>query len=688
MRTGIQQCLRRVLAALITLSSISLALPAQETHWRDTLQAAVKTDTRRVDVSLGRMATGQEALRNVVSPMGEGDPIRWAQGLPGVTTGADGTTSMYVRGGGSGNNLFSLDGVPVYGYSHILGLTTIVPTPAIESAGLTKGGFDGPDCNFTAAHLRIITKTPSSKWRTSVALNNFLASADMEGPIGKRFSYQLSARISPLSWEYKAVRGVLPSLLGGMENFTAKVGDVYGKVHFQIDPGQYLYASFLGSLDNYGFDTPDASHEVMGWHNLIGLLKYRRERGRTDMEITLSANGYGSKQQQDKLFRGQENHLSLRSTLEEYCLQGGFYHRLWNGRFLLSEGVNFRLARFEPGQIGESGRPERTLLATVWLQGEYRIPERLSVRLAVRGNRYQNYDVAVWDNRTRVYGTTGVRYDPELSFSAKWNFTPHLALEATADRTIQYYHSLEGLPVGWSLDMIVPTGEMIPQESAWQGNAGVSGSFGAHSFSLGGFYKRMENLIYYKYSQALFSGVLARWEQHVELGNGRSYGLEALYEFQQKDWYARVSYTLSKTTREDFPSFYEGRPFHARFDRAHVLNATAQWRGLSATFILQSGHWENGAPETFEMPLLGDESWTAEYFSGVNNYQMPTVIRLDLGYQFSFKTGPLEHMVNLGVCNVTNHFNPFMLYYDTSTESWKDIALLPILPNFSWRVSF
>ena len=42
----------------------------------------------------------------------------------------------------------------------------------------------------------------------------------------------------------------------------------------------------------------------------------------------------------------------------------------------------------------------------------------------------------------------------------------------------------------------------------------------------------------------------------------------------------------------------------------------------------------------------------------------------------------------LGVCNVTNHFNPFILYLDAESESWKEIALLPILPNFSWRVTF
>jgi hypothetical protein len=281
----------------------------------------------------------------------------------------------------------------------------------------------------------------------------------------------------------------------------------------------------------------------------------------------------------------------------------------------------------------------------------------------------------------------GERKDPEVSVSAKWNFIPQLALEASYDHLVQYYHTLEGLPVGWSLDVMVPTGEYVAPETMQQGSFALSGVWGEHNFSLGGFYKRMSNLIYYKYSQALFSGALGSWENDVELGNGHSYGLEALYEFQKSDWYARVSYTLSKTTREDFPSFYDGRPFHARFDRLHVLNATAQWKGITATVILQSGHWENGQSETYPMPFLED-NWIADYYSGVNNYHMPTVFRLDLGWQKTFNKGRVEHTVNVGVCNATNHFNPFMLYFDTVTESWKEIALMPILPNFSWRVAF
>ena len=181
------------LASIVLFNGLScMSLSAQTAEWQDTLNAAVKTDVRRIEMALGHISTDIEGVRAVVSPMGEGDPIRWAQGMPGVTTGADGTTSMYVRGGNAGNNMFTLDGVPVYGYSHILGLTTIIPNNIMESVDLCKGGFDGPENNFTAGHMRIVTKRPESKQHTSFAVNNFLASASTEGPVGKKLSYLVS----------------------------------------------------------------------------------------------------------------------------------------------------------------------------------------------------------------------------------------------------------------------------------------------------------------------------------------------------------------------------------------------------------------------------------------------------------------------------------------------------------------
>ena len=665
--------MKRVTLLVFSLC-ITLSVQAQGIAWQDTIPAAVKTDRRRIELDLGNLKTGLEGIRSVVSPMGEGDPIRWAQGLPGVATGADGGTAFYVRGGNSGNNLFSLDGVPVYGYSHILGLTTIVPTEALESVELGKGGFDGAESNYTASHLRITTKTPSEPRKWSLSLNNFLASAGVQGPIGKKVSYLFSARISPLTWEYRTIKSRLPETLGGLDNFTASVGDVYGKLHWKTSAQSSIEGSFLGSLDRYGFDAPDTSHELMEWHNLVGLLRYTREIENVKLEIRASANAYGSSQEQNKIYRDVQNQLSLRSNLSEYTLMTQLRHLLGD-RFSLKEGLDIRYSIFSPGQVASETNRSDIFMTEGWLQADYSILESFAMKAAIRGHYYKNLKSEV------------SRFDPGVSITAKWNLTRWLSLELTGDRLVQYYHTLEGLPVGWSLDMIVPTGPAVEPERAWQGTADITAKTRKHVVSAGAYFKKMDGLVYYKYAQSLFSGALAAWEDHVDIGRGTSFGGEFLYEYQGKDLYARVAYTLSKTTRHDFMEINEGHPFHARFDRRHMLNATAQWKGFSATLVLQSGHWENGAAETYAMHVPG-ATWMADYYSGVNNYHMPTVFRLDLGYELDFKMGTINHKLNLGVCNVTNHFNPFMLYFDTRTESWKEIALLPILPNFSWRIEF
>lgn len=203
--------------------------------------------------------------------------------------------------------------------------------------------------------------------------------------------------------------------------------------------------------------------------------------------------------------------------------------------------MNIRYAQFAPGQIGDETRISDTMLSVFWIQTGYDILESLSAKAVVKSNFFRNFNLFKEETYPHPYRDRESHNDMEFSLSAKWNFMKNIAFEASFDKMMQYYHTLEGLPVGWSLDMVVPTGESVLPESMIQGSAGLTGHFGTHEFSLGGFYKRMENLIYYKYSQALFNGVLAEWERHVELGNGRSYGMEALYEFSKKDWYARVS---------------------------------------------------------------------------------------------------------------------------------------------------
>lgn len=660
------------------LLSVFILLPvrvrAQEAAWTDSLRAAVKTDTRSIVRSINKLESGADILRGTVSPIGEGDPIRWSQGLPGVTTGADGSSAMYVRGGNMGNNLLSLDGVPVYGYSHILGLTTTMPSSVIESASLSKGGFEGRFGNFTSAHLNIVTRNPATdQFRTECILNNFLAGASTEAPLGRNKSFIASVRISPIGLEYKAFSKLLPFRLATFQDFRAGVGDVYGKFNWTIDSRSSLSASTLLSLDQYSFTTGEGSRDALGWNNGMVIVRYRRSLNRTEMEAQAYVNRYGSTQSQEKNYQGIDNFLSLNSSLLEAVLSVDFSPRrssVWK----LDYGFKARYGRFAMGPVGNHSGKVVTLVSS-YVQTTREIPDKLLFQAVMRGNYYYNFS----DGKNMLC--------PDASLSFRLKLTESLALEGSADYVHQFYHTLEGLPLGWSTDVIVPSGRTAPPEFVLQGNLGVSFTLNHHSASLGGYYKRMGNLVYYKYAQTLFTDAFAGWEHSVDIGQGNSFGGEFLYEFRNRDLYFRTAYTLSKTDREGFATICGGGKFQARFDRRHILNIQSRWKGVSLAMTCQSGHWENGAPLTYQIHIPGLET-DAEYYEGVNNFHMPTVFRLDLGYEYSFHTKWAEHTANLGVCNVTNHFNPFMLYYDADAEGWKMLALLPVMPNFSWRVAF
>ena len=316
--------IRHLATGLPLLLLASSAMHAQ-TERRDTLPASVVTEARHLQFGTGEILSTPESIRAVASPLGEGDPIRWIQNLPGVSAGADGTSASFVRGGNMGGNLITLDGVPVYGYSHVLGLTMVIPNDAVGSVSFAKGGFGGNQGNFSASHIAVSSKQPTEdKLHTDLLVNNFLAGGYVTGPLSEKVSYTLSGRISPLGPEYAALKGLMHGQLGSLDHFMAGVGDFYGKFHWKIRDGKTLTASALASLDRYGFNMADGSREQMGWDNIVGSVRYLTTGRKGVSNLTLSYNSYGGTQKLSNEFKGEENHFSLRSKLDEVTLSEDF----------------------------------------------------------------------------------------------------------------------------------------------------------------------------------------------------------------------------------------------------------------------------------------------------------------------------------------------------------------------------
>ena len=109
------------ITVLLLFMLVSLAAAAQEIkELRDTLREAVVTAEALKARPAGLTRVDLHQTRQMVTAMGESDVIKYIQTLPGISSGVEGTTSFYVRGGNLGNNVVTLDGVRLYGYGHLL----------------------------------------------------------------------------------------------------------------------------------------------------------------------------------------------------------------------------------------------------------------------------------------------------------------------------------------------------------------------------------------------------------------------------------------------------------------------------------------------------------------------------------------------------------------------------------------
>ena len=81
-------------------------------------EAAYDPDERRAPLD-----SGGQAAASAVS--GEVDILKTLQLKPGVQSGGEGTTGLFVRGGAADQNLVLLDDALVYNPSHLFGLFSV-----------------------------------------------------------------------------------------------------------------------------------------------------------------------------------------------------------------------------------------------------------------------------------------------------------------------------------------------------------------------------------------------------------------------------------------------------------------------------------------------------------------------------------------------------------------------------------
>lgn len=685
----------RNIIAITLFAFLPWCILAQEQT--DTITAAKKVSYRRIPTVTGSYIVKVDETSKVISPLGEGDPVKFAQTISGVAIGAEGTSAIYVRGSGSGNSVFTLDGIPIYGLTHMLGLTTVIPQDVISEIQFSKDGFGNGMSGYTGSQVNIYTKDGIIENRKiRVSLNTFIPGVTYNTSLKKgKSSLLVSARWSPLGQEFSVAKGLFRKNGLGIDSLRTNIFDAFAKLNYKLTDSYSIYATGFYSQDGYKYRTEKNAIQNLKWSNAIGGLRLVRKEEEYDWELSTYANLFISEQEKQGYFSGVYNYLSAKSTVTDFNLSYFFrWHR--TGALRINGGASANYTRFEPGTNKVVSYNKSSS------EGRAQFAQKLSAFVRIEQEFLDGKALASGSIRGTLYSHGCIRVSPEFYFSGRYYFSPELFADLSVCRTSQFTHILEGMPLGWSTDLIVPSDKETEPENAFQVSPALYYISKKSSFYLGAYYKSMDKLLYYADATSLFGARRAVWKDFIEVGLGKSYGLEVEYSFETERLFVKGAYTLSKTDRS-FSGLNEGVSFPAKYDRRHILNVSTEWLVsrndcskwlLTGAFTCQSGHWDTAKTDQYGMPLLesilqkNPVDFLVDYCSGINNYHHPAYIRADVGIRYVFKGKTAAHSLYIGVYNVMNRHNPFSIYYDPDSGKWKRLSLIPILPNFSYRIQF
>lgn len=207
-----------------------------------------------------------ENIAGTPTLFGEADVIKALQTQPGVATGAEGLAGMYVHGGEADENLYMLDGVPLYRATHFAGLFSAFNTDVIKDAQFYKNSIPAKFDGRLSSVLDLKTKPGGEEGHHGSAKLGLLSGAfNIGGPISDKFSYMVAAR---RSW-FEALTVPAIAIMNAISNDSEKIRfryaftDINASLTYRISDRTSASASGYFGMDGFYAGGKRAAAKVM-----------------------------------------------------------------------------------------------------------------------------------------------------------------------------------------------------------------------------------------------------------------------------------------------------------------------------------------------------------------------------------------------------------------------------------------
>jgi len=651
------------------------------------------------EVEVSRRQVTVDEIRRIAG-LG-GDAVKVVQAMPGVARPSFGGGEVIIRGAGTNDSKFFLDGIEIPLLYHFGGLKATYNSDAVKAVDFYPGGFGTSYGNAIGGVVDVRSRAPKEdRFHTIVDVSTLDASFVVEAPIVKdKVSFMATAR-----------RSYFGELLNAMvEGFDLQLGmttspfywDVVGRVDVTPNDDHRIAVTSFTSSDSLAvlFDNTSLGSDELGEETDNIRQKIFFNMSGASWDYTIS----------DKL----ENRLSLYYTLTETDFAVFGFARSWSeGNFIqFRDNLQWKLNDEMTLNIGTNGYVGN-LDMTIDILAEHGIT-RDSVE-NWQYNQAAGYVNLEWRPNERLLLIPGFRYDyygmlihngsvvPEFSNYGDWNRKgpagePSLRLTSrfklTDAQTIKGSvgnYNQEPQPQGQAIHEIWGT-PSLPTTKATHLVAGYEADItDLLSIDVQGYFNYQWNI---PRQTAMEDYIDAEEGETVDKftadGKGRTFGIEVmLRRHQSEHFFGWVAYTLARTERYDH-SLNKYTLFSQ--DQTHNLQLVGSWRLPRNWEIGGRLRYVTGNPTT---PVIGqEENFGNHSFDPV--YGEPLSSRISPFFQFDFRVEKkfiLENSILSYYIDIQNLLYP--LYKSPEIENYDDfyidqsVIAMPLLPAFGLRWEF
>ena len=642
--------------------------------------------------------------------LGEVDIMKAAQLLPGIQSGGEGNSGLYVRGGGPDQNLILLDEAVVYNAAHLFGFFSVFNADAIKDINIIKGGMPAEYGGRLSSVLDISMKDGNNKkYEADGGIGLLSARLTLQGPLQKnKSSFIVSGRRTYLDVLSKPFMPEDDPFSGSGYYFY----DLTTKINYRISDKDRLYLSgyfgrdvfkFANSNDGIGIEIP--------WGNATTSLRWNHLfNDKLFMNTSLIFSDYRFQ------FNIEQQGFALKifSGINDWNTKVDFLYQP-NQRNTVKFGLNYTYHEFTPGNAsGKSGDvifeadkifKQYSNEGAIYLSDDFEFTDDLKIHAGLRYSSFQHSGyISFRDYIKNEFSANNDNYrhiEPRLSFRYTLNTTS--SIKGAYTQSYQYVHVASTSSVSLPTDLWIPSSAGIEPKFSDQYAIGYFRNLKDNMYetSIEAYYKEMTNLLEYKEGTLPEDNTNSNSDDAFAFGDGNSYGVELLIKKNKGKTTGWIGYTLSKTTKY-FDEVNQGIAFPAKYDRRHDLSITAthklskKWT-LNSVFVYATG---NAITLPTERYTIGGNLYT-EYTSR-NGFRMEPYHRLDIGATYTPKRKKnYQSSWNFSIYNVYSRKNPYFIYFAFEGESQDgniqdgnltpkayQVSIFPILPSITWNFNF